>query len=530
MNKVFNINLGGLPLTIDEDAYRHLENYLQSLHNHFKNSEGYEEIMNDIEARIGELLKENMGKRAIAMIQDVKNAISVMGTPEDFGAESISESSETRTHTEGGANSSHSAHKTGKRLFRDPENKVVSGVCSGIAAYLGINDPLWVRIGFLAIMSFFGTGFLLYIILSIIIPEAKTTADRLAMQGEPIDVNSIAKSVEKGVNTLAQKVNEFGNPENQERFNSQVSQASGKIVGIIQTILRGMGGIWKFVIGAIVVALIVAMLISWISGAVGIAMAYPVFSYISDSEIIPPIAILCAFLLVSIPIVLLVLFLRRLFLMRPTNGYIVGSLWAAWGISFFALGSMVGRTAKDFNQKAEYVVTTELANPQADMIQISTLQNPYGEINTQMGSLRISEDFLLSYDVQMRIVKSDGDKFELVKNMYSRGRNQEEARRLMSNIDYKMQNAGNELRLAKEFAILKGTKWRDQGINLTLKVPVGKKIKILKDSPHGEFISLHFNEADEWEDTEPCWDSETALWEMTENGLKCLNKKKKEDE
>ena len=76
MNKVFNINLGGVPLTIDEDAYRYLENYLQTLHNHFRNSEGYEEIMSDIEARIGELLKENMGKRAIAMIQDPKGAAS----------------------------------------------------------------------------------------------------------------------------------------------------------------------------------------------------------------------------------------------------------------------------------------------------------------------------------------------------------------------------------------------------------------------------------------------------------------------
>lgn len=528
MNKVFNINLGGLPLTIDEDAYRYLENYLQSLHNHFKQSEGYEEIMNDIEARIGELLKENMGKRAIAMMQDVKNAISVMGTPEDFGAASVSEEPHNNSsNTEGGSSST---IKTGKRLFRDSENKVVSGVCSGIASYFGIQDPIWIRIAFICIVSFFGTGILLYIILSIVIPEAKTTADRLSMQGEPIDVNSIAKFVEKGVNTFAQKVNEFGNPENQERFNSQVSTIGSKMADIIQTILRGMGGIWKIVIGAVVVGLIVAMLVSWISGAIGLAMAYPIFGFISDSNIAPPLAIFCVFLLVSIPIVLLVLFLRRLFLMRPTNGYVVGSLWAAWGISFFTMATIVGKTANQFNQKAEFAATSELASPQTDILTVSTMLNPYGDINTQVGSLRISEDFLLSYDVRLRIVKSESDKFELVKNVYSRGRNQEEARRLMSAVDYKMQNVGTELRLAKEFQIPKGTKWRDQGINLTLKVPVGKKVKILKDSPHGEFISIDFNEADEWEDTRACWDSESALWEMTENGLKCLNKKKNDDE
>ena len=101
MNKVLSINLGGLPFTIDDDAYRSLENYLQSLHNHFRKSEGYEEIMNDIEARLAELLQEGMGKRGIVMTQDVKNAVSVMGKPEDFGAQSVGETSENASNTEG---------------------------------------------------------------------------------------------------------------------------------------------------------------------------------------------------------------------------------------------------------------------------------------------------------------------------------------------------------------------------------------------------------------------------------------------
>ena len=154
MNKVFNINLGGQPLTIDEDAYRLLENYLQSLHNHFRASEGYEEIMSDIEARLGELLREGMGKRAIVMIQDVKNTVSIMGKPEEFGAEPMDETqaaaanaagnSSASKNTEGSSASEKSAKKspiqTGKRLFRDEENSQVGGVCSGLAAYFGIEE------------------------------------------------------------------------------------------------------------------------------------------------------------------------------------------------------------------------------------------------------------------------------------------------------------------------------------------------------------------------------------------------------
>lgn len=526
MNKVFNINVGGLPLTIDEDAYRYLENYLQTLHTHFRNSEGYEEIMNDIEGRIGELLKENMGKRAIAMIQDVKNAVSVMGTPEDFGAATISEEEPKKsTSTEG----STSDIKTGKRLFRDSDNKVISGVCAGIAAYFGIQDAIWIRLLFLAILFFFGTGILLYIVLSIVIPEAKTTADRLAMRGEPIDVNTIAKSVSKGVEDISMKVNEFGNPENQERFRNNIHQASSKIGSAVGFILRGMGGIWKILATIVGIGLIIMMLIAWVSGAIGLTMAYPLFSYMTDSHFTPPVVIVSVFFLVSIPIISMVFFLRRLLFRRPASGIIMGSIWSVWTISFFVLLVVGTKMAKEFNQKAEVTEVIELSNPAVETLTVTTMNNPYGEINMQMGSIHVSEDYLLIEDVRLKIVKSDNDKFQLVKNINSRGKNQEEARKYLSNIDYKLENVNNELHFAHEFQIPKGTKWRDQNVNLTLKVPIGKKIRIKKDDS-GRGIDINMDERGDWELTRACWEADVAIWEMTANGMKCLNDKKVIDE
>lgn len=89
MKKVININLGGLPFTIDEDAYEHLSDYLETIHNHFRDSEGYEEITADIEARMAELFQEKLGNRPIITLADVKQVIAIMGTPEDFGAEPV---------------------------------------------------------------------------------------------------------------------------------------------------------------------------------------------------------------------------------------------------------------------------------------------------------------------------------------------------------------------------------------------------------------------------------------------------------
>ncbi len=203
MKKVFNINLGGYPFTIDDDAYEHLNSYLKTIHNHFKQSEGYEEITSDIEGRMAELFEERLEGRTIITMKDVNAAISIMGTPEDFGAEPIAE--EVNNDTE-----KIKETKKGKRLYRNMDDEVVSGVCSGIAAYFGVSDPLWIRLVFIILVAS-SVGFIipLYLILWAVLPKAETAADRLAMQGKPINVSNIAKTVEEEVEHISGKISEL---------------------------------------------------------------------------------------------------------------------------------------------------------------------------------------------------------------------------------------------------------------------------------------------------------------------------------
>jgi len=198
MNKVVNINLGGYPFTMDENAYDDLKGYLDIIHRHFRSSEGYEEITTDIEARLAELFQESLGNRPIVNQKDVRDAIAVMGTPEEFG-----------TEPEGSFSSKEAAtgqYRTGRRLYRDPEDSVIGGVCAGIAAYLGIADPLWVRLVFVLITISGGLGIPAYLILWAILPEAKTAGDRLAMRGEPINVSNIGKIIEEELRHISDKV------------------------------------------------------------------------------------------------------------------------------------------------------------------------------------------------------------------------------------------------------------------------------------------------------------------------------------
>ncbi len=205
MNKVMHINLGGTPFAIDEDAYERLSIYLDSLHRHFRYTEGYEEITSDIEARMAELFRNSLGGRQIVSIIDVDEAIAVMGTPEDFGAGVAGEDP-----LQEGAESTGSGYRTGKRLFRNPEDKVVSGVSSGIAAYFGISDPVWVRLLFVLVTFSGGFGIPIYLILWAIMPPARTASDRLAMRGEPINIQSISRIIREEFGHLQDKMEQMG--------------------------------------------------------------------------------------------------------------------------------------------------------------------------------------------------------------------------------------------------------------------------------------------------------------------------------
>jgi phage shock protein PspC (stress-responsive transcriptional regulator) len=206
MNKVFNINLGGIAFTIDSDAYEHLSNYLETIHNHFRASEGYEEITTDIEARMAELFQEQLENRPIVTLQYVKHVIAIMGTPEDFGAEPIGDEAPKSSSR----SKSKWKFKTGKRLFRNPDEEVIGGVCSGISAFFGIEDPLWVRLFFVLITISGGFGLPLYIILWAVLPKAETASDRLAMRGEKANVSNIGKIIEEEVVHVSKKMSELG--------------------------------------------------------------------------------------------------------------------------------------------------------------------------------------------------------------------------------------------------------------------------------------------------------------------------------
>ncbi len=241
MKKVLNINLGGYPFTIDEDAYATLDNYLQTINRHFSYSEGHEEIVGDIETRMAELFQENLsGGSQIVSLKEVQKGIATMGKPEDFGAEPIENTAHSKHQT---ATKSKSNYKTGKRLYRDVNDEVIGGVASGMTAYFGFQDPLWMRIA-LVVSVIIGFGFpvIAYIILWVILPKAETAADRLAMRGETVNATNIGRVVEEELDKFGNKVEKWGDEVNAKYASSKKKAskvAKGRAVGYAAPLRKG---------------------------------------------------------------------------------------------------------------------------------------------------------------------------------------------------------------------------------------------------------------------------------------------------
>ena len=130
MKKTFTINISGIIFHIDEDAFEKLNNYLETIKSYFANSEGRDEIIADIESRIAEMLQSKINEqKQVITIDDINEVIGIMGEPEQIGGDGTQEKKQREEQ------------RHSKRFFRDPDNKVLGGVCGGIGAYFNI-DPL----------------------------------------------------------------------------------------------------------------------------------------------------------------------------------------------------------------------------------------------------------------------------------------------------------------------------------------------------------------------------------------------------
>ena len=516
MNKTVNINLGGMFFHIDEDAYQKLNRYFDAVKRSLSNSTGKDEIMKDIEMRIAELLTEkNRGDKQVVGIKDVEEVITVMGQPEDYRIDDDGA-------PEPSYNYSTSAKKS-RKLYRDKDNAMVGGVLSGFGHYLGI-DALWLRIIMVILLLGFGTGFLIYVILWILMPAANTTTEKLEMTGEPVTISNIERKVREEFENISDK---FKNVD-YDKMGNQVRSTGEKIGSSLSDVILKIFSILGKVIGAFLVVFASVMLGSLIIGVItagSISMVdFPWQSYIDNFTDVPlwivGMLILAA---VGIPFFFLLILGLKLLItnMKSIGNPAKYTLLALWIISIGALTALGLQQATEVAFDAKVVQKQKIDLNPNDTLKIKFTYNDY-----YAKSIYDTEDFefvqdstntllIYSNNVSLRIMKTDEKTPYLQIEKKAEGKSFAVARQRAEKIKYNFKIEGNQLILDNYLLTDIKNKYRNQEVEIFLYLPEGTYFKpdmTVQNYDHTDdgFFNLWF-------------DSDIYVYKMEASQVKCLN-------
>ncbi|RXK83865.1 PspC domain-containing protein [Filimonas effusa] len=636
MRKIININFQGRVIPIEETAYDILKQYIESLRRFFANEEGRDEIINDIEGRIAELFGETLSKGAPCITDEkVHDVINSIGRPEDFDDQEnhVKEQlkDEGARHKQHDTNASQSGtrrlYRDGddkilggvcagianyfridpaiirllfavvtlgglgsglllyillwavipvkkldqsiirKRLFRNPEDKVVAGVASGVAAYFDV--AVWVpRLIFafpllitvvasiwrnlfwdhffvptsIVFSSFGGTFFLVYAILWMMIPEASSASEKLEMKGEKVDLNSIKNTIQEDLGAFRQKAekwgeefktraeewsNEFGTTFQQKgkQFSQEVSYAGKNTGGRIAHAIGVLIKAFFLIIAGIISFSLLMGLIGLLAGGVGFA---PLANFFLDGIWQKSLAIATVILFVAVPVIfLLIWFVRRMVGIRSSRksylGIIAGGLWTLGWICAFILGTLMLRNFRSRNGVAEQLSISQPSTGKLIVTAKVNNTNVYGsdwfDSDRSSGFPFISRDSFFLDNIRIWVVKSQDSLFHLETVKFSRGSSQEYAKQVAEKISFSpLGQQDSVLTLPDGITITSKEQFRNQQVLVKIAVPQGKRIFLDASIDHYDWFSLRKN--GDWEEHyEPRVGIEYI---MTEKGLRTI--------
>ncbi len=521
MNKTININLAGIIFYVDEVAFEHFSNYLKSVKSQFDNSEERTEIIADIEARIAELLQSKLSdSKQVVNLEDIESIIAIMGSPEDYALDD-DDTTEKKKQTKTSQSESYN-YRGPKKLFRNPDDKILSGVSSGIAAYFGI-DAVWIRLIWIALFFGFGTGFIFYIILWAVMPEAKTTAQKLQMRGEPINISNIERSVKEEMKDVKEKFSNFSNRTSVKSTSQKIRYVLEDIISAILSIAKSIFGFVAKFIGVILmifgVFIIIALIglffgwntlhidgIDWQNLTGYLNAIFPTGSYMF-------LFMIGLVMIVIAPIIgIILLSMRILFNYRTKNKVASFALIGVSVIGFIFLFTTLSFLGRSFASSA---TTTEI-------IDVSSAdKNFYLQVDNFVDDERpyeldwtLTDKYQILTDIELDVKQTRKPEPYINISTSSNGTNRIEARKRAENREYFTDTKDSVLSFADYFLIPADEKYRFQEMDIVLYLPVGYSIYL--DKSMGNIIYDIKNVTNTYD-----LDMLGYTWVMTQNGLAC---------
>jgi phage shock protein PspC (stress-responsive transcriptional regulator) len=656
MKKIININFHSRVIPIEETAYEILQQYIESLRRYFAREEGRDEIISDIENRFSELFADKLKKGAACITDDdVNSIIASMGRPEDFEADEETSTAAAGQQGAAGSSSASGAGASGagasgagatggsqqgswqdhssepRRLYRAENDKILGGVCGGLANYLRL-DPAVVRIIFVLIAFGWGFGFLLYfilwmvlptrslpavvrkrlyrnpddrviggvasglaayfhidvwiprlifalplilgvvsgiirslwwfhthfsspefitggfggtlvvayIVLWIVLPEAVTASDKLEMRGEKVDLESIKNTVKSDLETFKGRAKEMG-AEMQDRFKQMGKDMGPQIKQNIQNFSSDAGAyarrsgsgfghavgvlfkaFFLFIAGMIAFGLMVA-LVSLVFAGNGVL---DLKNYILSGFWQNFLAWASFLLFFVTPVLALLTWLiRRITGVRSRThylGYTFATLWVIGLFCFIALAGMVMNNYRSRQHTEEEITMTQ---PSHNKLEVKAAQpsgrfydtdwwfNDDWDWKHHAPFYIFNDDSIMLTTIRVDVLKSDDAQYHVKLYRFSRSDNSRTASELAQQIAFPVQQSDSVLSLPAGFAINTNQKFRNQQVLVAISVPVGKRIVIDNSIKSFRWFNFsgnhrHINWNNGSEDT---WDDETDL-------------------
>ncbi|UMB61881.1 PspC domain-containing protein [Lutibacter sp. A80] len=533
MNKTININLGGIFFHIDELAYQKLKLYLDAIRRSLSDDpQGRDEILNDIEHRIGELLSERIKDvRQVVNENDIDEVTKIMGKPEDYLVdEEIFEDIPN-----------YKSKTTSKKLFRDADDKFLGGVCAGLAHYFGM-DTIWMRIIWLILVFGFGIGFLIYPLLWILIPLAETTAEKLQMKGEPVNISNIEKKIREefqdvstrvkdGVNDVTEKVK---NSEFKKNVGTKAKSGIQEIIDTLGSILITFFKIFGKFIGALLILIASVTLILLIIGALSLG-SFQILDFgdgfinqqpfFYDSILPAWLLISFSFIVVAVPFVVLFMLGLKI-LSNNIKSFTTTtklSLLGVWIISLLGLGfagiNFAAQTAYDgvYNQTEELPITVN------DTLKVKMIGDENLSANSELRKRYSYETVydndikkLYSNKINVNIKATDKSNAFVKIRKESSGKNRQIANSNAETIEYQFNLTNQNLLLNGYFLTDYKNIAKDQSIIITVYIPINTVIYL--DSSTRTFLYSVDN-------VQQIYDRDMSKnhYKMTKDGLECLD-------
>ena len=517
MKKTFTINISGTVFHIEEDAYEVLQNYLVNLKNHFGNTEEGKEIISDIEARIAEIFSEKAAdEKRVVTIDMVNEVIGIMGTPEDFAEEEGEEESEV------------TGTKRKRRLYRDPDHRVVGGVCGGLGAYFNM-DPVILRIIF-AVLALVTTGaaVLAYLILWIAVPKAVNTAQRLEMRGQEATVKNIEKSIREEVAEVKESYKKFKESETYSKGKKSVEGAGDVFYNVFKVILK----IFVIIIGVILILSGFFGLLGFISSMIighSFVQGWPliwgpeinmpgIFNHFVEPGTLT-FGMVMIGLLTGIPLLAMLFIGTKLVFRYKTNNTAIGlGMVGIWLMALIALLVVSASQVGNFRSRTSITENKVISCDSCQTLYLdlnSEKYEDYAELDMEFNDLKMmlidGEEVIIgkpTLDVQ----KSSSDNFSISVKKAARGRTRDNARDAAEEVIYIFEVKDSTVLFDPYFLLEEGGKWRDQDVTIVVKIPVGKSIYLGDDMVK----IIH-----DIENVSNTWDGDMVdkTWIMKEEGL-----------